>query len=30
MSNIYGYHVSPYFLMTKEMEYSHEESKNKD
>ena len=26
----YGYHFSPYFLMTKEMEYSREESKNKD
>ena len=26
----YGYQVSPYFLMTKEMESPHEESKNKD
>ena len=26
----YGYHVSPYFLMTKEMEYLHEENRDAD
>lgn len=26
----YGYQVSPYFLMTKEMEHPHEENKNAD
>ena len=30
MSNIYGYHVSPYFLMTKERETFHEENRNTD